>query len=87
MFHLFRFQGEDLSVDVLQRKVILSGEMSRGNGTEQFLDIVDGKNILKIIDKNQKQDMLFGILLFIGRRQQVVLVIVLIMVFVRTLSS
>ena len=39
-----------------------SGEMSCGDRPEQFFDVVDGKNILKIIDKNQKQDMLLSLI-------------------------
>ena len=46
------------------------------DGTEKFLDVRDGKNILKIVDKDQHEKMILGITLLLRGREQIVLGIV-----------
>ena len=50
--------------------------MAAGNGPENLLDIRKGQYILKIVDKDQHQHVVFGIFFLHRRREQVVLRVV-----------
>ena len=40
------------------------------------MDIVDRQNVFKVVDKDQDQQMLFGITLLLGGREQIILCVV-----------
>ena len=75
-FDLILLQAENLVVDGLQTKIPIFSEVPVGQGRQQALDITDGQNIFKIINENQEQHVLSGILLFLGRWKQTVLGVV-----------
>ena len=50
--------------------------MSAGDGLEDLLDVVEGEQVLKVVDEDQHQHMFFGIFLLDRRREQIVLRIV-----------
>mgnify|MGYP006986289153 FL=1 len=55
----------------------LTFKVFRCDGTEKLLDVCDGQNILKIINEDQHEQMIFGIALLLRGREQVILGVVI----------
>ena len=61
--------------------------MSGRNGTEKGFDIMEGQKIFKIVDKDQHQHMISGILFLDRRGEEVIFGIVVNHGFRKNLSS
>ena len=66
----------DFIVNVSQAQLAVLIEILFCEWSQQNLDIIDGQNVFKIVDKGQHQQMLFCIFLLHRRREKVVLGIV-----------
>ena len=70
---LLPFQAKHFIVDILQTKVLFfPTEIAFCDRAENLLDVADREDALIVVDKNQEQDVLLGILFLDGRRQEIV---------------
>jgi len=67
------FHAENFLVDVSHVLLCHGFKIFLRDRSEKSLDIADGKDILKIVDKNQHQKMFTGVTLLLRRREKLVL--------------
>ncbi|MPN33414.1 hypothetical protein SDC9_180901 [bioreactor metagenome] len=70
------FQFADLFVDRSNIEVLVIIEIFLCDGCQKRLDILDRKDIFKIVYENHDQDMLFGIFLLYRRRQKIIFCVI-----------
>ncbi len=66
----------DLFIKIRQKDGIFAGEIFLAERFEHRLDVPDRKDVFKIVDQDQEQHVLSGILLLHGRREKIVLRVV-----------